>query len=264
MKIIFFKIIILFFTCSAIGCVDSDITKSPSKKTIKTITLSYAFAKNLIKKGDKYFSDPITIDRVKKALKLYERVSNSNIMLLESFWKASMACAFLSEHNRKEKLKSYYAKNGAEYAKIGINIDDNSAECHYFYAINLGLYADIHRFEALKLLSVMEKEALKAIKLKPKLDYAGGYRFLGRLYFDAPEFLIGDVKKGLSFLKKACELSPEYPPNLLDYSKALIEVNKKEIARKYLTKILLIKKLKRENNFLSLWKKKAKKLLSKL
>ena len=226
--------------------------------------LSLPSAKEAMRKADDLYSDPRSLSRVRKALELYRKVNKSTHLTVESLWKGSRACAYLSTYSESDDEKSDYAEEGIEYGKRGVKTNPKSGESHYYYALNLGLYADMNRFRALGLLRDMEREALAAIRLAPNFDYAGGYRFLGRLYYEAPAFSIGNRKKGLQFLKKACDIAPHYPPNLLNYGEILLKDDQKNLARKYLSKVLKIKRLREDNKLLPVWKKKARKLLKRI
>jgi len=217
-----------------------------------------------MRNADDLYSDPRSLSRVKKSLELYRKVNKSKHQSVVSLWKGSRACAYLSTHSEKDNEKSDYAKEGIEYGKRAVKANPESGESHYYYALNLGLYADMNRFRALGLLRDMEREALAAIRLVPDFDYAGGYRFLGRLYYEAPSFSIGNRKKGLLLLKKACDIAPHYPPNLLNYGEILLKDGRKKLARKYLRKVLKLKRLREDNSQLPAWKKKARKLLKRI
>ncbi len=248
----------LFF----IGC-SSHITLDKIDESTQNISKSTA--EKYIQRGDELYNDPKSIDKVKQALKYYEQVIHSKQINLEACWKGSMACAYISENSGNEDLQSQYAKKGLTYSDRGIQISSKSPESHYYYAVNLGLYAEVHSFDALGLIPKMEEHAHRVIQLNPSLDYAGAYRLLGNLYYKAPAVIsVGDKKKGLFYLKKACEIAPDYPPNLLDYSEVLIDSDKKSLAKKYIDQVLRLKKSPSENNLLPKWKKKARKLLKKM
>ncbi len=242
------------------GCQKS--IKPPVKKQFLTVKTS----RLLIKQADRlYDRQPRKIFRVKQALSKYETVIYSNIKPKSGvYWKAARSCAFLSKQAKKSGLKSQYAEKGYKYGKQASSLNKNSAESHYYYALNLGLYADENRLEALGLLPTMEKEALESVRLNPKLEQAAAYLFLGRLYYEAPGFSVGNTEKGLKYLKKACDISPNYPPNLLSYAKILIEENQKQQAHIYIEQILNLKKSPQDNYLLAFWKKEAKKLLKKI
>jgi tetratricopeptide (TPR) repeat protein len=71
----------------------------------------------------------------------------------------------------------------------------------------------------------MEATWLKAIELDPKFNYAGAHRALGLLYLEAPGWPIslGSHAKARQHLKKAVELSPDYPDNQLCWLEVLLK-----------------------------------------
>jgi hypothetical protein len=65
--------------------------------------------------------------------------------------------------------------------------------------------------------------------LDPKFDFAGPHRSLGLLYLDAPGWpaSIGNRGKARFHLRKAAELSPEFPENCLCLLEAYLKWGEK-------------------------------------
>jgi tetratricopeptide (TPR) repeat protein len=78
---------------------------------------------------------------------------------------------------------------------------------------------------ALKLVTEMEAEFLAAIESDEKFDFAGAHRSLGLLYLDAPGWptSIGNRSKARLHLRKAVELSSDYPDNWLSLLEAYLK-----------------------------------------
>lgn len=246
--------IILFIILSISHCSDSlkEPEQFPTHNTILTTK-----NKSLLNKADSlFFTDPKTKENCLTAIKIYSQINH-----LEAYWRLSRVYAYLAEISNSDE-QSQYSEKGIYFAKQAITIDEKSAESYYYLALNMGHYADVNRLEGLNLLDKMEKAALKSIEVNPNLDQGGAYLFLGMLYYEAPGFTIGDTNKALKYLKKACDLFPKYPPNLLNFAIVLIKEDKTSIAINYLKQILAIRSVENENSNLSKWKKEAQKLIN--
>ena len=80
---------------------------------------------------------------------------------------------------------------------------------------------------------VQTQEFLAAIDLDPKFDFAGPHRSLGLLYLDAPGWpaSIGNRTKARLHLRKAVELSPDYPDNWLSLLEGYLKWSEKSIVQ---------------------------------
>jgi tetratricopeptide (TPR) repeat protein len=70
----------------------------------------------------------------------------------------------------------------------------------------------------------LQSEADAAIKAGERFDYGGPARVLGAIYAKAPAppVAIGDPEKGVQYLKRAVEMSPEHPLNHILLAEAYI------------------------------------------
>lgn len=94
---------------------------------------------------------------------------------------------------------------------------------NYYLAMNLGELARTKLLGGLKLVKEMEALFLRARHLDEKCDFAGPDRCLGMLYFQAPGWptSIGSRAKARDHLRRAIELRPDYPNNLIAYAEVL-------------------------------------------
>ena len=102
--------------------------------------------------------------------------------------------------------------------------NSNSAPAHYYLGINLGQLARTKLLGALKIVEQMEDEFKAAVALDPNFDHAGPHRTLGLLYEKSPGWpaSIGNRRKAITHLRKAVELSPQFPPNALNLVEAYL------------------------------------------
>jgi tetratricopeptide (TPR) repeat protein len=116
------------------------------------------------------------------------------------------------------------AENGRKLAEKAVDAFPKSAEAHYLLGYLTGLVAQRSPLKALSLVPIIEREALAAIDLNPRLDQAGPARMLGDLYLRAPEFplSIGDPALAVEYFRQAVELDPDQADNRLGFIEALL------------------------------------------
>ena len=147
-------------------------------------------------------------------------------------WQFGQACFDLADVATNKAERAQIAQLGIDACRKSVAIDSNSAPAHYYLSLNLGQLARTRSLGALRLVSQMEKELLKAIELDAKFDYAGPERTLGLLYRDAPSFgSIGSRSKARQHLQKAAELVPSYPDNRLILLESYLQWGDRENAR---------------------------------
>ncbi len=117
------------------------------------------------------------------------------------------------------------AESGRKLAEQAATAFPKSAEAHYLLGYLSGLVAQRSPLKALSLVSVIEREALVAQELNPRLDQAGPARMLGDLYLRAPAFpvSIGDSALAVDYFRQAVELAPDQADNRLGLIEALLD-----------------------------------------
>ncbi len=151
----------------------------------------------------------------------------------EAAWRFGLACFDWADLTPTNARRAEVAEQGAAACRHSIQLTPKSAAAHYYLALNLGELARTKKLGALKLVSEMETEFLAAIDWDQKFDYAGPHRSLGLLYSEAPGWpaSIGNRTKAREHLRKAVELSPDYPDNALTLIDALLKWNEKSAAQ---------------------------------
>ena len=149
----------------------------------------------------------------------------------EAAWQFARACFDLGEFATSDSDREDVAKTGIAVAKRLIAQHPESAEAHYYLAMNLGQLARTKTLGALPLVDQMEVEFSAALKRNQKLDHAGPDRNLGMLYLEAPSFgSIGSRSKARQHLRRAVEIAPDYPENRLILAEAYSRWNDETLA----------------------------------
>jgi tetratricopeptide (TPR) repeat protein len=187
-----------------------------------------------------YNEQPRTLVRVTKAAVALEQAARALRNDYDVQWQAAQTLAFLAEHDERPKFKREAAEHGIVVARRGRELKSDGVEAHYWYAINVGLLADVHRSYGLSAVGEMKAALDRAIEIDERYDYAGPLRVLGILYLrtPAPPVSIGSPRKGLRLLQRAVAVFPDYPENYLYLAEALRDNRRPDEAREALQKVL--------------------------
>lgn len=155
---------------------------------------------------------------------------NKNTNNLEAAWHLGRACFDWADFTPKDSQRAEVAQKGLAACHRAIELNSKSAAGFYYLGLNLGQLARTKSLGALRLIVEIEDVWKTAIQMDPTFDYAGPHRSLGLLYRDAPSWptSIGSRGKARVHLKKAVELSPDYPDNWLSLLESYLEWNERK------------------------------------
>src|SRR2546426_8314005 len=187
-----------------------------------------------------YNQQPRNLVRVTRAAQQLEQAARLLPAAYDPQWQAAQALAFLAEHETRPAFRMEAAKRGIVLARHGRELDPSRVECHYWYAINVGLLADADHSYGFSAVTEMEAALKRAIEIDERYDYAGPLRVLGILLLrtPAPPASIGSPRKGLRLLQRAVDDFPDYPENYLYLAEALRDNDHMDEARRALAKVL--------------------------
>jgi hypothetical protein len=210
-----------------------------------------------------YAEQPRTLARVTCAAQELEQSARALRDDYDAQWQAAQALAFLAENESQPESRKDAAKRGIVLSRHGRELKPDRVECVYWYAINVGLLADVDRAYGLDAVGEMEAALKRAGEIDERYDYAGPLRVLGILYLrtPAPPVSIGSPRKGLRLLQRAVELFPDYPENYLYLTEAYRDTDKPEEARAALAKVLDARSWPDRQFESAKWKAEAQKLV---
>ncbi len=140
------------------------------------------------------------------------------------------ALAALKEENNG-KAKDL-ADRGREMAERCLMNAPEEPGCYYWRAVNTGIYYRYHVIGYQTGIKQMVADCDKVIVLDPRYDHAGAYRILGELFTQLPQTagrpdsLTRDLARAEEYLRKAIQISPDYPENHLALAEALVALEK--------------------------------------
>ncbi|MDR8392728.1 tetratricopeptide repeat protein [Aliifodinibius sp. S!AR15-10] len=143
----------------------------------------------------------------------------------------------------KDEQKQVYEK-GKSLGEQMIERFPDSVPIKFWYAANSGRWADVHGFLAAATNGIAKKlrdVCQDIIAMDEEYQGGGGYRILAQVHFHSPNIplVMGwpSNDKALELVKKAIEIAPEHPTNLLLYAQILLHFNRNEEALTYLDRI---------------------------
>lgn len=257
-------LILCLLSVVALGCKSIRGVRVPANQPL---ALTVAEAEKLRTEGlALYAEQPRTLVRVTRAARDLEQAARTLRDNYDAQAQAAEALDFLAENETSPESHRDAAKLGIVLARHGREMNPDRVECHYWYAINVGLLADVDRSYGLDAAGEMETELKRAIEIDERYDLGGPLRVLGILYLrtPAPPVSIGSPRKGLRSLQRAVELFPDYPENYLYLGEALRENGRAAEAKQALDKVIEAKPWPDRQFESAQWKAEAQKLLHSL
>ena len=128
-----------------------------------------------------------------------------------------------SDHETDSKTRTELAAEAGRDAQTCLAREPEAAACLYGHAVALGLEARAHPTRAGELLNTMLDALARAESADASYDEAGPARVRALVLIRAPGWPLGpgDAEAGLIAARRAAELKPQYPPNLLALAEAL-------------------------------------------
>jgi tetratricopeptide (TPR) repeat protein len=160
---------------------------------------------------------------------------------LQALCELAKVCYLLGDEaeTKDEKLDLY--NHGMDYAKKAKKIDDDSAEAHFWYLVNLGRIGQTKGIlHSLGSVPEFNREVDKVLKIDP--DHTGALDAQAMLYYELPGILGGNLDKSIESLNRAIALDSNYTLLYVDMAKVYIKQKEYETARWYLNRALQIEK----------------------
>jgi tetratricopeptide (TPR) repeat protein len=209
---------------------------------------------------------PRDLSRVIDAARKLEQAARTLRDDYDAQCEAAQALAFVSENATGTDARCEAAKSGIVLTRRARELKPDGVEGCYWYAINVGLLADVDRSYGLAAVGEMETALKRAIEIDERYDFGGPLRVLGILHLRTPPppTSIGSARKGLKLLQRAVELFPDYPENYLYLAEALRDNGRVGEARETIRKVLDAKPWPDRQFESGQWKASAQKLLQAL
>jgi len=209
----------------------ADLGRAPARSPIETPRASEV--DRVLREADTSYARRPDAAAVGRALDLYLAAARADEARIEGLLGAADASAWLIEHEPDGDRRAALATEAVQACQWCQRRAPASIDCKYRLALALGLQARERRstgVDALpRIISLLEEVVAEA----PRLDDGGPHRVLALLYLRAPGWPTGpgDPEIALEHARKADELAPGNPENLLALGEALAAAGSPEPAR---------------------------------
>ncbi len=170
---------------------------------------------------------------VTQARELFLAAARADESRVEGLLGAVVTGAWLIEHATDGARRVELATEGVQLAQWCRERAPTRIDCEYRLALALGQQARERPATAADALPRITALLAKVIAAAPELDDAGGHRVLALVLLRAPAWPIGpgDPEQGLTHSREAVRLAPDFPPNSLALSEALLSNGRPDEAR---------------------------------
>jgi tetratricopeptide (TPR) repeat protein len=176
----------------------------------------------LLARGDALFAER-TLVSARGALEDFTAAAAADPARREGLERAIAVWVWLTDHETESAARADAAAHAVQAAQWCGRRWLDDASCDYWLGAALGVQARERPSTGLSALPEIEAAFKKARERAPLLEEAGPDRALALLYLRAPGWPTGpgDPDLGLQHARRAIELKPDHPPNLLTLGEAL-------------------------------------------
>jgi hypothetical protein len=157
---------------------------------------------------------------------------------VEGYAAAIKAASDRTDREADSKVRAALATEAGTEADACLALNPQAAACQYGKAVAIGLEARAHPTRAGGLLGSMLQNLGNAESADPNYDKAGPARVRALVLIRAPSWPLGpgDPDAGLVAARRAVQLQPDYPPNVLALAEALSKTGDESGAREAYTR----------------------------
>jgi len=200
---------------------------------------AHAGVPELMKEADGYYAQRDKPGMADKAIETYQQVLALDDSVADAYWKLARTYYWKGTQEKSDAKAADAYREGIEFAKLGVALDDKSVGAHFWLAVSYGKFGEAKGImQSLHLVDPLMAEAKKALALDEKYQEGGPHRVLCRVYMKLPGFKGGDIDKAIEHGRKSVEFGPEEHMNYLYLAEALIQKGDKAEAKKLLQKVL--------------------------
>lgn len=219
---------------------------------------------DLIKKGDGIYVERQDPAKAGQAIDVYTKASQLDPNRFEAFCRLARAFYWVGRNSPENKQTEIF-KQAASFGEKAVKLAPDKAESHYWYGVNLSLWAKTQGGTAsLRMVDLIKKEMNAVIAVNPAYDSGGAYMVLGRLYFKLPGFFGGDNDKAISNLKKAIKHGPNRQLTRIYLAEVYLDEGLTKEAAAELEVALSSPCEELAGPECKMWKKRARKLLQEM
>ncbi len=163
------------------------------------------------------------LEEVRRAESLFLAAAEADPHDIDGLYGAIQAKIWRIDHDRAAD-KAALATSAVDVGQWCLRRAPRSAWCDYGLALAIGVQARERRDTAIEGLKRMVEHLRRAAAAGPSVDEAGPDRVLALVLVRAPPWPMGpgDAEGALEAARRAVQLAPRYPPNVLALAEALL------------------------------------------
>lgn len=129
-------------------------------------------------------------------------------------WRAARNYFMLGKRAGDAETRKRYFNLCLDHVERALDFDDKPGEGYYFKALCLGKLGEMEGiWSSLFMIGPFRDNMERAVALNPAFEYGGGYRALGKYYYELPFLLGGDIGKSIDLHKQALRYGPVFADN---------------------------------------------------
>ena len=197
----------------------------------------------LIQAGDHLWTQrSVSLENVERAVAMWKQAAEMDPSDSEPCYRVAMGYYFIGRFAGadEERQKEIFTQ-GKEWGEKAVERNPESPEAHYWLAVNMGKWGEVHGIlKSLRSVGTMEEHLKEVQRLDPTYYYGGPDRVLGRILAKKPRLLGGSKTEAEEHYRKSLEIAPTYSLTLLYLAELLEDKGEEEGAKRILEKILTL------------------------
>ncbi len=174
----------------------------------------------------------------RQAERLWQDRLSAHPQDFDAAWKLARARYWLGGH-APEAERRRALEDGIAAARIASSLQPARPEGYFWMAANMGALAESFGLrQGLRYRGAIRDALLTVLKLDPAFQGGSADRALGRWYYKVPGLFGGSKQKSEEHLRKSLTYDPNSVSSLFFLSETLIDLGKKDDARRTLQKLL--------------------------
>lgn len=188
---------------------------------------------------DALYRDRENLASARRAAAIWESRLAADAKDFESAYKLARARYWLGTNGLPERERKAVLEAGIAAARAAIAVNAARPEGHFWLAANMGALAESFGLrQGLKYRGEIKSALLTVLKIDPAFQQGSADRALGRWYYKVPGLFGGSDRKSEEHLRKSLTYNPNSASSLFFLAETLIELGKKDEARRALQKLL--------------------------
>jgi len=213
-------------------------SQSASEGAPSTGTSDAKMAIDKIAEAEPLYAAREDMTRARVAVTALRQAHSADYGNYEAAWKLARAAYYVGDRTDNDSERDDMFREGIEAGKGAVKLQPDKPEGHFWLGANYGGEAAHSTLSNLSSFQDIKREMEAVLKIDEGYQGYSAYVGLGRLYFQAPKVLGGDVNKAIEYLEKGLKLNPNNTVMRLYLAQALESNNRNADAKKQIDTLM--------------------------